>query len=203
MKQYTFKGILQNEGWLENGIKCDLTVIPCQNYDHNDYYKLSIKPSPNLPNPASIFLYPSLALFEGTVVSVGRGTDTPFQIIGHPNVKEGDLEFTPMSGPCSKSPKLMGQKCTGYHLRSFGQSTLPNRKQLYLFWILNMYKEINSAEAPFFLANGFFDRLAGTDKLRIQIESGLKEDEIRESWQEGLVEFKKIRKKYLLYSDFE
>ena len=195
--------MINNEGWLENGIKCDLTVIPCQNYDHNDYYKLSIKPSPNLPNPASIFLYPSLALFEGTVVSVGRGTDTPFQIIGHPNVKEGDLEFTPMSGPCSKSPKLMGQKCTGYHLRSFGQSTLPNRKQLYLFWILNMYKEINSAEAPFFLANGFFDRLAGTDKLRIQIESGLKEDEIRESWQEGLVEFKKIRKKYLLYSDFE
>ena len=195
--------MINNEGWLENGIKCDLTVIPCQNYDHNDYYKLSIKPSPNLPNPASIFLYPSLALFEGTVVSVGRGTDTPFQIIGHPNVKEGDLEFTPMSGPGSKSPKLMSQKCTGYHLRSFGQSTLPNRKQLYLFWILNMYKEINSAEAPFFLANGFFDRLAGTDKLRIQIESGLKEDEIRESWQEGLVEFKKIRKKYLLYSDFE
>ena len=195
--------MINNEGWLENGIKCDLTVIPCQNYDHNDYYKLSIKPSPNLPNPASIFLYPSLALFEGTVVSVGRGTDTPFQIIGHPNVKEGDLEFTPMSGPCSKSPKLMGQKCTGYHLRSFGQSTLPNRKQLYLFWILNMYKELNSAEAPFFLANGFFVRLAGTDKLRIQIESGLKEDEIRESWQEGLVEFKKIRKKYLLYSDFE
>ena len=195
--------MINNEGWLENGIKCDLTVISCQNYDHNDYYKLSVKPSPNLPNSASIFLYPSLALFEGTVVSVGRGTDTPFQIIGHPSVKEGDIEFTPISGPGSKSPKLMRQKCTGYHLSKFGQSTLPNRKQLYLFWLLNMYKEINSVEAPFFLANGFFDRLAGTDKLRIQIESGLKEDEIRESWQEGLVEFKKIRKKYLLYSDFE
>ncbi len=195
--------MINNEGWLENGIKCDLTVIPCQNYDHNDYYKLSVKPSPNLPNSASIFLYPSLALFEGTVVSVGRGTDNPFQIIGHPSVKEGDIEFTPISGPGSKSPKLMGQKCTGYHLSRFGQSILPNRKQLYLFWLLNMYKEINSAEVPFFLTNGFFDRLAGTDKLRIQIKSGLKEDEIRESWQEGLVEFKKIRKKYLLYSDFE
>ncbi|MDE0772170.1 MAG: DUF1343 domain-containing protein [Salibacteraceae bacterium] len=195
--------MINEEGWLGNGVKCDLTVIPCLNYDHNDYYKLSIKPSPNLPNSASVFLYPSLALFEGTVVSVGRGTETPFQIIGHPNLKDGDLEFTPTSRPGAKSPKLISQKCTGYHLKSFGESILPVRKQLYLFWLLNMYKEINSEETPFFLENGFFDLLAGTDKLRMQIESGLKEDEIRESWQEGLVEFKKIRKKYLLYSDFE
>jgi len=195
--------MINSEGWLENGVKCDLTVVPCLNYDHNDYYKLGIKPSPNLPNSASIFLYPSLALFEGTVVSVGRGTETPFQIIGHPNIKEGDLEFTPQSFPGAKSPKLMGQKCTGYHLKSFGESTLPKRKQLYLFWLLTMYKEINTEETSFFLSNGFFDRLAGTDKLRKQIESSLKEDEIRASWQEGLIEFKKIRSKYLLYADFE
>ncbi len=195
--------MINNEGWLENGVQCDLTVIPCLNYDHNDYYKLSIKPSPNLPNMASIFLYPSLALFEGTVVSVGRGTKTPFQLIGHPNIKDGDVEFTPTSGPGAKSPKLMGQKCKGYHLADFGTSTLPRRKQLYLFWLINMYKQIDSAETPFFLANGFFDRLAGTDKLRLQIEDGKKEEEIRASWQEDLDAFKIIRRKYLLYPDFE
>lgn len=195
--------MINEEGWLENGVKCDLKVIPCLNYDHNDYYNLSIKPSPNLPNAASIFLYPSLAIFEGTVVSVGRGTETPFQIIGHPNVKEGDLEFTPTSGPGAKSPKLMDQKCKGYQLEHFGLSTLPKRKQLYLFWLINMYKELNTEETPFFLANGFFDRLAGTDKLRIQIEEGKKEEEIRESWQADIIGFKEIRKKYLLYKDFE
>lgn len=195
--------MINSEGWLENGVKCDLTVIPCLNYDHNDYYKLDIKPSPNLPNMSSIFLYPSLALFEGTIVSVGRGTETPFQIIGHPNVKEGDIEFTPVSGPGSKSPKLMGQKCTGYQLSTFGKTVLPNRRQLYLFWLLNMYNELNSEEAPFFLENGFFERLAGTDKLRLQIEQGKKEEEIRASWQEGIESFKLIRKKYLLYPDFE
>ncbi|UTW64691.1 DUF1343 domain-containing protein [bacterium SCSIO 12741] len=192
--------MINGEGWLGEDLKCDLTVIPCINYDHNDYYKLPIKPSPNLPNMASIYLYPSLGLFEGTVVSVGRGTEKPFQMIGHPEIGTGDIQFTPESGPGAKYPKLMGEECKGYDLVNFGLNDMPKRKSLYLFWVINLKKEI---EGPYFLENHFFDLLAGTDELRNQIMEGKKEDEIRQSWQPELDAFKEIRKKYLLYEDFE
>lgn len=196
-----YANMVNDEGWLGKGIHCDLTVISCRNYDHNDFYKLDVKPSPNLPNMSSIYLYPSLALFEGTIVSVGRGTDSPFQIIGHPNLNEGDIEFTPKSTPGARSPKLMGEKCKGFYLKEFGETKMPWRKELYLFWLINMYKNLD--QDNFFLQNGFFDLLAGTDQLRLQILAGKKESDIRLSWKEELDRFKKIRKKYLLYHDFE
>ncbi|MCB0481508.1 MAG: DUF1343 domain-containing protein [Flavobacteriales bacterium] len=194
--------MINGEGWLGDGLKCNLKVITCKNYDHNDFFKLRVKPSPNLPNMSSIFLYPSLGLFEGTVVSVGRGTDKPFQQIGHPKYPYGDTSFVPKSVEGARTPKLMNEVCYGFDLEDFGLNEMPRMGKLYLHWLINMYESIPDS-ANFFLANGFFDLLAGTDRLRLQIIEGKKEKEIRASWQEDLVNFKGIRKKYLLYDDFE
>jgi len=186
--------MINGEKWMENGITCDLTVVPATNYHHEATYKLPVKPSPNLPNQQAVKLYPSLCLFEGTIISVGRGTYDPFQVIGYPDQKYGSFTFTPESIPgMAKYPKYEGQKCYGKDLRN-----IEPPQALDLRYLLSFYK-ISGKGKGFF--NGFFDRLAGTDALRNQILSGMAEEEIRKSWQEKLETFKIKRKKYLLYPD--
>ncbi|MEN8928844.1 MAG: DUF1343 domain-containing protein [Flavobacteriales bacterium] len=193
--------MINGEGWLKGGIKCDFEVIKCKNYSHKDYYKLPIAPSPNLPTMSSIYLYPSLCFFEGTSVSVGRGTDLPFQIIGSPYIKKTHYNFTPRPNIGSKNPKYNGETCNGFDLSVFGLLYIRNTKELYLHWLLGMKDKTNGKE--FITRSSFFDLLAGTDKLRKQIVSGTSAEEIHDSWISGLEKYKKIRKGYLLYEDFE
>jgi len=181
--------MIVGEKWIENN--CNLEIIEMINYNRNDNYELPIKPSPNLPNSKSINLYPSLCLFEGTNVSVGRGTDKPFQHFGSPFLKFYSYAFQPKSGPGSKYPKHENKTCVGKNLENY-----PYLSSINLKWLIESYNQTNNKESFF---NSFFDKLAGTDKLRTQIISGLNEKEIRSSWKTGLKEFKKTRTKYLLY----
>lgn len=181
--------MIVGEKWIENN--CNLEIIEMINYNRNDNYELPIKPSPNLPNSKSINLYPSLCLFEGTNVSVGRGTDKPFQHFGSPFLKFYSYAFQPKSGPGSKYPKHENKTCVGKNLENY-----PYLSSINLNWLIESYNQTNNKEDFF---NSFFDKLAGTDKLRTQIISGLNEKEIRSSWKTGLKEFKKTRTKYLLY----
>ncbi len=194
--------MLNGEGWLAAGVKCDLTVIPCENYDHRTMYELPVKPSPNLPMMASIYAYPSLCFFEGTVVSVGRGTEIPFAVYGHPEVIGAETAFTPEPMPGAKYPKLEGKNCKGFFVpTSFEEYSKPY--QLNLSYLIDMHKQLKDRKEPFFLKNGFFDKLAGTDILRKQIKKGMSEEAIRATWQTDIQAFKNIRKRYLLYPDFE
>lgn len=182
--------MINGENWIAKS--CDLTIIKMDNYTHNMSYDLPVKPSPNLPNARSINLYPSLCLFEGTTISIGRGTDYPFQHFGAPYL-ESSYSFTPKSGAGSKYPKHENKECFGTDLR-FQEDYL---MAINLNWIVDAYNQSPEKESFF---NNFFDKLAGTDKLRKQIISGKSAKEIKVSWQEGLDEFKKIREKYLIYS---
>lgn len=196
-----YAGMVNAEGWLENGEKCELSVIPVENYSHSDFYELPIKPSPNLPNKIAIFLYPSLCLFEGTVVSVGRGTKLPFQVIGHPEIKAGSYSFIPKSIPgVASKPKYEGVQCFGQNLTGFAESSQNLQGQMHLSWLIE-YWQVLKEKGSFF--DSYFEKLAGTAQLRKQIEDGWSEAQIRESWQPGLEKFNQIRKKYLLYPDFE
>ena len=132
--------MINGEGWLKDSIKCDLTVIKAKNYNHKIHYKLPLKPSPNLPNMSAIYLYPSLCLFEGTPISVGRGTDLPFQILGHPQIKSDSYSFTPKSTAGAKHPKLLNEKCYGYNLSPLGNFYMREEKRINLFWLINIYK---------------------------------------------------------------
>ncbi|MBT4738199.1 MAG: DUF1343 domain-containing protein [Flavobacteriales bacterium] len=181
--------MINAENWISN--KCNLTVIEMENYNHDMHYNLPIKPSPNLPNSKSINLYPSLCLFEGTNISIGRGTDYPFQHFGAPYL-ESNYSFTPKSGEGSKYPKHKNIECFGTDLR-FQDNYLTD---INLNWIINSYNNCPYKEKFF---TNFFDKLAGTDKLRLQIIDGKTEKEIKGSWIDGLDKFKLTRKKYLLY----
>lgn len=192
--------MISEEKWLEGGKKCDLTVIECKDYDHQTLYQLPIKPSPNLRTMAAVYLYPSLCFFEGTVISVGRGTDKPFQVVGHPMLKEAPYNFTPQSQTGAKNPKYNGQLCYGYDLTNFGNDFIRDSGTIYLYWLCDLYNRYPN-KSEFF--NSYFNTLAGTDQLKNQIIAGSTEEEIRKSWQTGIEQFKKIRKKYLLYPDFE
>ena len=193
--------MVNGEGWLENGVKCELSVIPVENYTHSDFYELPVRPSPNLPNKNAVYLYPSLCLFEGTIVSVGRGTDFPFQVIGHPDFVTGSYLFTPKSIPgVASKPKYEGVTCFGQNLTGFAENITNQPHQLSLFWLIEYYKILKD-KGNFF--DNYFEKLAGTAQLRKQIEEGWSEVQIRESWQPGLEKFRQIRKKYLLYPDFE
>ena len=182
--------MINGEKWLKNGIQCDLKVIPLKNYNHQTKYSIPIKPSPNLPNDKSINLYPSLCFFEGTNVSAGRGTEMQFQVYGSPYITKSSFTFTPQANEGSKYPKYKKQLCFGEDLR-----TAKNLNKLDLSYLLKAYQQNTSKE--FF--NTFFTKLAGTEKLQEQIEQGLSEKEIRKTWVQDLISFKKIRKKYLLY----
>ncbi|MBC8488280.1 MAG: DUF1343 domain-containing protein [Bacteroidetes bacterium] len=193
--------MVNGEGWLKDGIKCKLIVVPVENYDHKTQYDLPIPPSPNLPNNTAIQLYPSLCFFEGTIISVGRGTEFPFQVIGHPDFMIGSFVFEPKEIPgVAKNPKYEGQKCYGQSLQGFAENVLMESRQLRLSWLISMhefFKDRNDFFTP------YFEKLSGTEKLRKQIIEGKSEEEIRKSWEKDLTEFKNIRKKYLLYEDFE
>lgn len=190
--------MVNGEKWLPDGMQCRLKVIKCKNYQHTTRYSLPVKPSPNLPNSVAIYNYPSICYFEGTDISVGRGTDAPFQLIGAPKISEKNFSFTPVSKPGASSPPHMQQLCYGYDLRNV-DTTIPG---INLTYLLRAYKTYTDT-AHFFLSNLFFDKLAGTTSLRKQIIAGKTEVEIKASWQPELDLYKELRKKYLLYEDFE
>jgi len=187
--------MINGEKWLKNQTTADLSVIPMKNYDHTMEYSLPIKPSPNLPTDNSIALYPTLALFEGTVVSVGRGTDHPFEQIGHPLYSKGAVMFTPEPNAGSKYPPLEGELCKGYAF--FDAEPL---RGFSLKWIIDFYQDL-SPKTEFF--KDYLTLLAGTEELRKQIELGLTEEQIKTTWQPKLKAYKAMRKQYLLYPDFE
>ncbi|MGB0915909.1 MAG: exo-beta-N-acetylmuramidase NamZ family protein, partial [Crocinitomicaceae bacterium] len=186
--------MINGEKWLENGVTCDLTVVSCDNYNHNKTYSLPVPPSPNLRSDVSIQLYPSLCLLEATTVTVGRGTDGPFERYGHPNFPKTAFSFTPKSGPGSKNPKHKNVLCHGYNLND---STYTRMHQLDLSFVLNANKQLNGK--LFVDREKFFNLLAGNSTLLKQVESGMTEDEIRATWKAGLDQFNVIRSKYLMY----
>ena len=183
--------MINGEKWLENKVQCKLTVIPCENYKRTLFYDLPVKPSPNLPNAQAINLYASLCLFEGTNVSMGRGTEKQFQIYGSPYLPKSNFSFTPKPNEGAKDPLYNGKLCYGEDLTQIKKVT-----QLELKWLLKAYNETTD-KSKFF--NAFFTKLAGTKKLQTQIEKGLSEKEIRATWQKDLDQFKEIRKAYLIY----
>lgn len=184
--------MINGEGWLEGEKKCELTIIPIKNWSHADEYSLPVRPSPNLPNDQSIKLYPSLCLFEQTVISVGRGTTMQFQVLGNPELKDLNFQFTPVSMKgISNTPPHQDKRCYGIDLRS-----MPVERKLDLSYLLKFYNLYPNKE-KFFLQ--YFDNLAGTRTLKQQIIAGLSEDEIRASWEPGLSQYKEMRKKYLIY----
>ena len=183
---------------MKDSLQCSLKVVRCHNYSHETRYQLPLRPSPNLPGMKSVYLYPSLCLFEGTIISVGRGTDHPFEIIGHPDFVIGSYAFIPKSiKGVSDHPLYMDQQCLGLNVGSAAELIRQNG-HIELSWLLEMYKAL-STKGNFFTS--YFDKLAGTDQLRLQIEKGSSEKEIRASWQKDLFKFKKIRNKYLEYTD--
>ena len=186
-----FSLMINNEGWLENNISCDLLVIPMKNYSRTKEYDLPIKPSPNLPNSKSINLYPSLCFFEQTPVSVGRGTKMQFQVFGNPDWQDLDFNFTPKSMEGAKYPKHENNVCFGFDLRKN-----PIENQINLDWILIAYEKSNNKDS--FFRSGF-NRLAGNDKLQKQIIEGLNGKEIKKSWKKGIKNFMLKRSKYLIY----
>jgi uncharacterized protein YbbC (DUF1343 family) len=189
--------MVNGEHWLKKGIQCKLTVVGLKHYRHNMLVKLPIKPSPNLPNWQSVYLYPSLCFFEGTTVSVGRGTPKPFQVFGHPDMK-GPFEFVPVSTPgASLHPKFEDKKCSGFDVSGYADAAVHKPARLHLKWLLKAFDQIGKKEKFF---NHYFDTLAGTDQLRKQIQAGKSEKQIRKSWKNDLDRFRKIRSKYLLYN---
>ncbi len=178
-------------------------VIPCSNYDHKKKYALPVNPSPNLKEMQSVYWYPSTCFFEGTVFSEGRGTDKPFQIFGHPSLSKNLYEFTPKPNAGAKSSKCFYQKCYGWNLSGTVDEVLKKvNGRIQLQYFIKAY-ELFPGKDSFFLKNNFIDKLAGNDLFRQQISQGLSENTIRKSWEPGLLAFKAIRKKYLLYPDFE
>ncbi len=192
--------MLNGEKLLKNGVQCQLQVVPCANYSRTDHYTLPIAPSPNLPNMEAIYLYPSLCFFEGTTVSVGRGTSKPFAAIGEPGNRSGNFRFTPVSMPgISDNPPHKGKECVGYNLAGTVDLNNPPTS-LNIEWLLRMYNE-SADPGSFFLSSGFFDKLAGTDALRKSVIAGSTVAEIRASWQNELAQFEQLRRKYFIYPE--
>jgi len=193
--------MINGEGWLNNKLQCKLIIIKCKNYTHQQTYKLPVKPSPNLPNMASIYLYPSLCLFEGTNYSIGRGTDKPFECVGKPGIGIGDYYFKPKNiAGVADNALHAGKECRGFLLTAYGNNIAPYSNKINLFWLIELYAA-DSNKTVFF--NNFFDKLAGTDKLRKQIIGGKTEEQIRETWQPELNAYREIRSRYLLYDNDE
>ena len=186
--------MVNGEGWMKNKVHCELTVVSIPGYDRDAIYELPVKPSPNLPNWESVYLYPSLCFFEGTIVSVGRGTDKPFQVFGHPDMR-GDYAFTPESKSGASKPLLEGQRCKGMDLTEYAHGYKANANQLQLEWLIEAYQQLK--DKTFFTK--YFNLLSGNNLLKQQIENGKSMESIRASWQSDLDKFKAIRKKYLIY----
>ena len=190
--------MLNGEGWLKDHEQCKLKIIKVANYRHNSHFTLPVNPSPNLNTPESILLYPSVCLFEGTTLSLGRGTMLPFLQIGHPSLKEKySYSFTPVSiKGMSEDPPQKNKICYGIDLKNYDTNTIYNNRKLNLAWLIELYKAFPD-KAHFF--NAYFTKLAGTTELRKQIEAGKTEAEIRASWKPGLSQYMAMRAKYLLY----
>jgi uncharacterized protein YbbC (DUF1343 family) len=185
--------MINGEGWLANKLKCDIEIIKLKNWKHSDEYVLPVRPSPNLPNQQAVKLYPSVCLFEGTVISLGRGTPAPFQVLGNPELKNMDYRFTPVAiKGVANNPPHENKECYGVDLRN-----VPIERKIDLKYLFAMYNAYPIKE-KFFLP--YFDILAGTTVLKQQIKDGLTEDQIRESWKPDLEKYKEMRKKYLLYN---
>jgi len=190
--------MVNGEGWLKNKVKCKLTVIGLKNYDRKASYQLPVNPSPNIPNAQAVLLYPGLGLFEGTPVSLGRGTPFPFQVIGLPGYPDTSFGFTPRPSKLSKEPKYVDQRCYGVDLRKDAYlKTHP--KQINISRVIQMYAKLKRED--FFESN--FNYHVGNKELQMQIKENVSEAEIRKSWEADLEKFKLIRKKYLMYADFE
>ena len=189
--------MINGEGWLPGGETCTLTVIPCLNYTHQTRYELPVRPSPNLPNQRSIYLYSSLCFLEGTPVSVGRGTDTPFQIFGHPGLQGMDYTFTPQPNEGSKNPPLKGQLCRGMDLRQTPSDSMIWARGVDLSYVILCYRQLGGE--TFF--RPIFDKLTGTDYVREMIVAGADAQTIRARWQEDVERFRQMRKPYLLYEE--
>jgi uncharacterized protein YbbC (DUF1343 family) len=194
-----YANMINGEGWLGNKVKADLTVVPINNFSRGDYYSIPIKPSPNLPNMRSILLYPSLCFFEGTTISVGRGTSDQFQVLGNPELSDKGFSFIPKPNEGSKYPPHENKMCFGEDLTDLTIGSLKDKNRIDLSWLLSYYKDCSNSEIDFFVETNHFDRLAGTDKLKKQISAGLTETQIRDSWKSGLEDFSLIRNKYLIY----
>jgi uncharacterized protein YbbC (DUF1343 family) len=193
--------MITDEGWLPKKLKCTLGIIPCLNYTHKTRYTLPVNPSPNMQNMRAVYLYPSLGFFEGTAISVGRGTDFPFQAYGHPAFPDTLFGFVPRSvAGVSSNPPFVNKNCFGFDLRNIPEEDLKQQSQINIDYLKHAY-ELFPSKDKFF--NSFFEKLSGTDMLRKQIISGIPADSIRNSWQPALDNFKTIRKKYLIYADFE
>ena len=186
--------MVNGEGWMKGGVRCDLTVIPMKDYNRNAIYELPVKPSPNLPNWESVYLYPTLCFFEGTIVSIGRGTETPFQVYGHPDMR-GSYAFKPESTSGASKPLLEGQRCRGENLVEFAHDYASNANQLHLEWVIEAYQQLK--DKGFF--KDYFRLLSGDKQLQKDIENGKSTDAIRASWNNDLAAFKTIRAKYLMY----
>ncbi len=190
--------MINSEGWLSKKKRCNLKVIPVLNYDHNTRYSLPVKPSPNLPNDISIRLYPSLCFFEATKISIGRGTYMPFQIIGYPDSNAGNFSFTPKSiEGMSKNPKLIDQKCYGDDLR---KTSINHKFTLKFFY---KYFEQSQHHDKFVNRKRFFNLLAGNNSLIKKLSSKMSYLDIENSWSRDIIKYKTMRKKYLIYKDFE
>ena len=194
--------MINGEKWLPDSLHCELYFVECSNYSHQKFYKLPIKPSPNLPNMHSIYLYPSLCLFEGTNVSMGRGTNKQFQVYGHPKFKNGNYTFIPKVGPGDKLPVHNGDTCKGFDLSWLPIDNLQRDNCFKIDYLLEFYNLTDEEEkAAFFDKNNFFNKLIGNSEIKEMIIEGKSAAEIQNSWTAELEEFKKLRKKYLLYSE--
>lgn len=193
-------GMINGEGWLRDGLKCDVTVVPCSGYTHSTRYELPVKPSPNLPNQRSIYLYPSTCFFEATIVSLGRGTDFPFQVYGHPDMKDKGytFSFTPEPREGAKDPLLKGKICYGVDLRTEPSDMEVISRGVDLSYIIDVYNALGRRDKFF---NNALERLAGVDYVRQMIENGHTAWEIKARWADDVKEFKKQRKPYLIYEE--
>ena len=193
--------MINEEGWLKDGLKCNLSWITCKNWDHRKYYELPVRPSPNIPNMLSIYLYPSLVFFERTVMTVGWGTDFPFQVYGHPDYPKSDFSFIPDNREeAGSNLKYAGQMCYGVDLTSLDYDFFRNNQGIVLYWLIDAWEQLGKNE-DFFISS--FDNRVGTSMLREQILEGVNPLIIRAGWKKDIEAFKVIRKKYLLYKDFE
>ena len=188
--------MINGERWLDQGRKCRLSVVRCTGYDHRTFYTLPVAPSPNLPDMTAIYLYPSLCYFEGTPVSLGRGTDKPFKVYGHPRMR-GDYDFTPQSTTAAPAPPCLGQRCHGYDLSGLGMEKLRS-KRIDLTYLITAYRESGLGDKFF---TPFFEKLIGVDYVREMIVAGKSAEEISKMWEGDVEKFKAMRRPYLLYAE--
>ncbi len=191
--------MINEQGWLKGGLRCNYDWVPCKNYTHDSLYRLPVPPSPNLPNMRSVYLYPSLGLLEGTVMNVGRGTETPFQVFGHPEMRSEGFTYTPRAiEGASTNPKYKGQVCRGINLRDYPLDSLTRHPRVRLKWLQQAMQLM--PERDIFLP--FFKNLSGNQELLKQLRSGVPLEQIRQSWQPQMKDFMQMRSKYLIYEDY-